>query len=299
MAEPVDILKLSYLNPLRFHKQTEKFACELIPLHERKVGYIQKFHSTDKLMLQALLYKLKWNSMGYKVLDLNGNEVLSKTGQIVGSYGTNYDCWSTKEDDNIIASLDPGIYIIQLNPDLNPGGGVPFLSEPFEVIEAGYENTESILIEYSHDGNEFDIAFYPAGENGVRKFFQLRVEGGVSSDNISMAAKDTFYVNQVHDVVMLSSKPYNVYKFTFGNGKGIPNWMADKINRILSLAYVELNGTQFLKNDGAKFEATRDKGYPFAGWHIELVPAKQRFSITEGVGNQLGDYNIDYNEDYL
>lgn len=302
MAATVDILKLSYLNPLRFHRQDEKFSFELTPSFERKVPYIQKYHPGDKLMFQALLYKLKWHAMSYNVLDYNGYEVLNKSGQAIGSYGPNYDCWSTKDDDNIIGSLDPGIYYIQLNPTLIIEGVntlIPFLSEPFEVIEAGYENPETLLIEYSHDGNDFDVAFWPTGALGVQKFFQLRVEGGVSSDNVTPASKDVFYVDQVHDVVMLDSKPYNVFKFTFGNGRGIPNWMADKINRILSCSYVEIDGTQFLKNDGSKLEATREKGYPLAGWHIELVPATQRYSITEGVTTQLGDYNIDYNEDYF
>lgn len=303
MAENVDILKISYLNPLRFHRSDEKFACELIPAHESKVGYIQKFHATDKLMFQVLLFKTQWPVMGYNVLDSNGNVVLNFPGQVIGSYGADYDVWSTKDVDNIISSLQPGIYYIELLPTLINNVGmpheIPFLSEPFEVVEAGHENPESLLIEYSHDGNGFDMAFYPTGVPEVRKFFQLRVEGGVSSDNVTPSSKDIFYTDQINDVVMLDSKPFTVFKFTFGNGRGIPNWMADKINRILSCAYVEIDGTQFVKKDGAKFEASREKGYPLAGWHIELVPAHQRFSITEGVATQLGDYNIDYNEDYF
>jgi hypothetical protein len=132
----------------------------------------------------------------------------------------------------------------------------------------------------------------------VQKFFRIRIEGGVNSDGFEPGSKDSFYVDQIRDVVMLDSTPFNVYKFLFGNGSGIPNWLADKLNRILSLNYVEINGRQFVKNEGAKFEPIREKGYPFAAWQTELVLAEGKFSTTEGSVDQQGDYNIDYNEDY-
>lgn len=293
------VVLIPYLNPLRFRPLAGgKSACDLIPSFEEKAIYVQKFCATDKLMFQVLLLKNNWFSMGYEVLNESFEIVAYYTGGLIGSYG-DYDVWSPRSTDQIIESLQPGSYYIQLKPEILVDEVQTFvnhISEKFEIVE---DLPESLLIEYSHDGNEFDVAFYPTGLVHSRRFFQLRVEGGLASEGFSPASKDTFYIDQVRDVVMLSSIPYNVFRFTFGPGGGIPNWMADKINRILSLAYVEINGRQYVKNEGAKFEAIREKQYPFAGWQIEMVPAENVYSITEGQGSQLGDFNPDYNPDYF
>lgn len=294
-----DIVKIPYLNPLQFRKLPEgKLACELIPSFEHKAYYTQKFLSSDTLMFQVLLLKNYWNSISYRILDQNLSEVSSYTGGLIGSTDQ-YDIWSVRTTDNVISSLGEGIYFVELLININSEGSTQdlnFISEPIEVVD---DLPDSLMIEYSHDGNEFDVVFFPGGNPANRRFFQLRVEGGLASEGFSPASKDTFYIDQVRDVVMLNSIPFNVYKFTFGPGGGIPNWMADKINRILSLAYVEINGRQYVKNEGAKFEAIREKQYPFAGWQIEMVPADNVYSITEGQGSQLGDFNPDYNPDYF
>ena len=292
-----ELFKIPFLNPLQFRKIPDgKFACDLIPSFEQKSVYVQKFQRGDILRFQVQLLKGNWYSISYRILNEYFNQVSSYTGGLIGS-NEEYDIWSVKDIDNIL-NLPSGIYFLELQiVVIIEGANVnkQFITEPFEIVD---ELPDSLLIEYSHDGNEFDIAFYPTGNPANRRFFQLRVEGGITSDGFSPASKDTFYIDQVRDVVMLNSIPFNVYKFTFGPGCGIPNWMADKINRILSLAYVEINGRQYVKNEGAKFEPIREKGYPFAGWQIELV-TENVYSITDGQGNVLGDFNPDFNNDYF
>ena len=292
-----ELFKIPFLNPLQFRKIPDgKFACDLIPSFEQKSVYVQKFQRGDILRFQVQLLKGNWYSISYRILNEYFNQVSSYTGGLIGS-NEEYDIWSVKDIDNIL-NLPSGIYFLELQiVVIIEGANVnkQFITEPFEIVD---ELPDSLLIEYSHDGNEFDIAFYPTGNPANRRFFQLRVEGGITSDGFSPASKDTFYIDQVRDVVMLNSIPFNVYKFTFGPGGGIPNWMADKINRILSLAYVEINGRQYVKNEGAKFEPIREKGYPFAGWQIELV-TDNVYSITDGQGNVLGDFNPDFNNDYF
>lgn len=294
-----DILKIPYLNPLRFHRNDQEWAYELIPDHEVTAQYLQKFKGTDKLMFQAQLLKDNYVSIGYAVLDQYLNELSTYTGILIALDLAGYDVWSTKEDDNILVGLAEGIYFIEIRTTLIIEGQnveKKFLSEPFKRLADTDAAKDTVVIEYTHDGNDLDMAFIPGPR--VQKYFRIRVEGGVNSDGFEPGSKDSFYIDQVHNVVMLDSNTFNVLKFTFGNGRGIPNWMADKLNRILSLSYVEINGRQYVKNDGAKFEAIREKGYPFAGWSIEMVLAEGVNSITEGAGTQQGDYNIDYNEDY-
>lgn len=298
MAVTLDIIKIPYLNPLRFHRNDKEFACQMIPAHEVATKYMQKFKGTDKLMFQVQLLKDKYVGIQYAVLDQFLNEIITYPGELILLNLAGYDRWSTRETDNILTGLQEGVYFIELRITIITEGGneqVKFISEPIERLADDDTADGTILLEYGHDGNEFDVVF----QTGVvEKFFRIRVEGGVNSDGFQPGSKDSYYVDQIHDVVMLDSVPFNVYKFTFGSGRGIPNWMIDKINRILSLSYVEIDGRRFVKNDGAKLEAIREKGYPHAGWMIELVLAEGKYSITEGSVDQKGDYNIDYNQDY-
>ena len=287
-------IKIPYLNPIQFRQLPEgKFACDLIPSFEQKAYYIQKFQVGDKLRFQVQLLKNSWTSIDFQILDSFYNLVTSYTGGLIGDNG-DYNIWSVRLTDDVL-NLPDGIYFVHLRIG-TPEYEVTFLSEPFEVVD---ELKESLLIEYSHDGNDFDMTFFPGGVQENQRFFQLRVEGGIISDGFIPSSKDSFYIDQVRDVVMLSSIPYNVFRFTFGPGGGLPNWMADKINRILSLAYVEINGRQYVKNEGAKLDPIREKGYPFSGWQIDMVEVKAKNSLEEGEVIQRGDFNPDYNPDYF
>ena len=292
------IIKIAYLSPLRFYREDAETACSLVADHEKTRPYLQRFNKTDKLYFQVLLLKENWTAISYDIIK-DGNVIITKQGKIAGTYGTSYTVWEVRNEDDIIGTIDPGIYKIVVKVTLLDNTVVRYNSEYFEICSLDHPAENTVLIEYSHDGNDYDTAFYPVGTLQSRRFFQLRVPGGMPSSGFQPASKDTFYVDQHRDVVMLDSIPFNLYKFTFGTGSGLPNWMIDKLNRIFSCSYVELNGRQFVKNDGAKLEIARENGYANAGCSIEMVLPDNPYSITDGSGAQLGDYNIDYNEDYF
>ncbi|KAF0195632.1 MAG: Uncharacterized protein FD166_2805 [Bacteroidetes bacterium] len=296
-----DILKIPHLNPLHFHRVPDgSFSYDLIPYFEEKAVYLQKFLGTDTLMFQLQLLVDSWNSVGYRVLDSNGTEFGTYTGGLAGTLN-NYNIWSTRTTDNILTGLPEGIYYIELTIDLIVTGNSvirTYLSEPFEVVK---EITDSLLIQYSHDHNAFDIGFYPSGLAASKRSFQIRLEGGVLSEGFQPGSKDSYFIDQDREVTLLDSQPFNVYRFTFGPSGGIPNWMANKLNRILSLSEVLINGIQYVKNDGSKLESSRDKLYPFAGWVIDLVRVDSEESIIEVDQDPVKriKYGLQYNHHVL
>jgi len=271
-------IKFSHLNPLQFHKVgSGSFAADQLPSFEEDKLYLQKFLHTDLIMIQALT--IDTTQVSYRILNEKGVEVYEyEEGDYIGSYG-DYTVWSSNDTNDILTTLPNGIYFLEISFVEDVTDAIfMFVSEPFQVLD---ELPESLLIEFSHDVNAFDMAFFPDGTPESKQWFQLRVEGGIPSDGFLPGSKDSYFIDQGRDVTLLDSTPYNVYKFTFGPKQGIPNWLANKINRILSLQEVVINDIQYTKNDGAKFESIREKEYPFAGWQIELVKVESEDSLVE------------------
>ena len=278
-----EVIKIPYLNPLRFHNiLSGKFFVDTIPAHEEFKGYIQKFYKDDTLNFQVLLQKDNYVSATYNLVDSKGSIIHEFTPTIAGVYGSDYDVFAPASADKIISLLEENeTYYIHISILTLLGSETDtytdYISDPFTLI-SNAENT--IVLQYTHDANRFDVAFYPDPLNLLNKqSFCLRVEGGLPSDGFSPESKDVFYVDQPHDTILLDSIPFNTYKFMFGNGAGIPNYIAAKINRIFSLNDVKIDGRSYVKSDGAKLEPIRDKNYPFAAWQLELVEPENNYSL--------------------
>lgn len=274
-----EVIKLPALNPLQFHKASGgKFACDELPSFEEDKIYMQKFiRSSDSIAFQVQVHEDYISAIGFYIEDLQGNAT-TMTGSSLGVIN-GYENWHIHQDS--LTTFADGVYFVVLEVTINMGAGdvvKKYVSEPVQMVS---ELPESLLIEYSHSRNEFDMAFYPDGTVDSKLTYYLRVEGGIPSDGFIPGSKDAYFIDQGRDVNLLDSTPYNVYKFTFGPKEGIPNWLANKINRILSLQEVVINDIQYTKNDGAKFEPIREKEYPFAGWQIEMVKVESEDSVVE------------------
>ena len=296
------IIKISHLNPLRFHNvQTGGFSHTLIPDFETKKYYIQKFCATDEIRFSVLLQKTQIESTEFQLLNLNGDIIFADSGYTIGEYGSLYDVWGCSQGDDLISLINSEtLYFIKLSI-LTVGGvetGIPieFLSDPFTLLE---DSTNTLNITYTHHANRFDMAFYPALPATTQESFQFRIEGGVLSEGFIPSSKDTAYIDQEYKVTILNSIPFDTYKFTFGPSNGLPNWVAKKLNMIFALSDISINGRKYTKAEGAKLEANRDKGYPFAGWQIELMETEPNYSLLADSAVLSRDYNNDYNDDYF
>lgn len=275
------IIKIPKLNPIEFHRVGENSACEFVPSFEQSRPYIQKFiQGTDPVSLQVQVKESMTNAIGFYLQHLDGSTIPITSGAIVGTlYG--FDIWNMSFNES--SSATPlGIYFVKISITLDTGSGSGmlekhFISEPIEIVD---ELPDSVLIEYSHAGNNWDMAFYPDGKE-LKLSYKFRVEGGYASQGFTPASKDAFFVDQDRGVILLDSVPYNVYKYTFGPGGGIPNWMADKLNRILSLSEIKIDGISHVKNEGSKMEPSREQGYSLAGWSIELVKVEREDSLND------------------
>ena len=266
-------LLIPFLNPLRLF-QTSNDNWDYLKTKDWETGqtYCQKWKKSDIIRMQIGVEESTSVQVypSFSLLTIDGKYITSLGNTVLlatmGGYKW-YECIIS------LATITDGRYIIRMSSVVDTNL-LKFYSEPIEIAEA-HENTLQFV--YSHDENDFDLIFVPGG-NQSNRMFQLRIDGGFSSDGFKPASLDSMYVDQVHNAVMLSSVPFNVRTLTIGNSYGIPNWMADKINRIFSCNSVTIDGVAYTKNDGAKLEATRESGYASAGWKIDLLESENSYS---------------------
>jgi hypothetical protein len=183
-----------------------------------------------------------------------------------------------------------GVYFLRLTI-VDSSGSATLYSEPIYLCSS-FANTVKLI--YSHDENDFDYQFtssniYPS---------MLRVEGGMKSDGLAPGGKYTMFQDQDYNSVMLNSQPYNVEKWTFGPSYGMPNHMADLLNRIFALSDVTIDGVAYSRNEGAKLERAGDTEYPLAGWSIDLVKTENPYSYAfQTAAIPLTADTIDYTAD--
>lgn len=261
--------KMSALNPIRFHQVgVGDFAYNNIPSFEFLKGYNQVYFHGDTPWIQVLS-SVNTAEMYVQLVDING-DLIRDYGNM-WKHGTKMgDWWLYYWPYYFPFTVDDGVYFLKITI-VHTVGTVLLYSEPIYIC-SDKENT--VKIEYSNDVNDFDAIF--TAPEGVT--FMMRLEGGMKSDGFAPGGKYTIFQDLDYQAVMLESQPYNVEKWTFGPGNGIPNHIADKLNRIFSLNNVTIDGVQYVRNEGAKMERIGETNYPLAGWAIDLIKSENPYS---------------------
>lgn len=284
-----DFIQIPILNSTRLFEQSGLFAYQMIAEHEEPINYCQKFQLTDTLNLQFKAIGAEPHGATSDVtaflVDKNNTIIQTLTvtkvlSTVISTYKT---LWISKKLDTFTTPLTEGIYYVKIIIEKASTPTVTIYSEPIWV-KTTWSNT--ILLTANNDINEFDIIFNTTNISNVQ--FDLRVEGGFGSDGWSPQAKDTFYKNQNYDQILLNSVPFETNKLTIGNAYGVPNYIAQIVNRFLSCNNFKVDGVQYTKADGAKLEPTRvDRLYPNAAYIVELMRTINSYSNEIGVVNNV------------
>lgn len=272
------------LNPIRLveagHTYIKLFA-DNIPWFEEYACYLQPFNNPDTIKFQLSIPYDAQVTFTAGIYDSSGNlagDFISTTGVQIGSYA--YYEFSLN-----LTGMVEGIYQVRVNT-----GDVYLASEPIH-IKPVHENT--ISFKYSHDLNDFGVLFME-NEQATPHEFMFRVHAGFKSDGFNPANESESYINDDYNVVQLESKPYFTQKLLIGDSRGVPWWVADKVNRIFSCTSINFNGRHWAKTNKSKLEPVNEDLYPLSGWTIDLMPAVNNYSDVAGAG----DYNQDYNNDF-
>lgn len=240
----------------------DAWACEQIKPWEKPAYYKQKWQTADTTKIQCISTVAPDD---LKVYDVNQSVVKSIAWTAVLTT-TTYAVYELTYD---ISNLPDGYYWNYQKFELLTYSAA-FISECIH-LKAAHKNT--VLITYGHSFNDYDTIF----TTGIQMSF--RVEAAIM--DMEPKAERTSYANQVRDIATLYGVPYRVFKFNIGEAAGVAPWVIDLINRIFVCSYISIEGRTYQADEGGKMEINRVKGYPLVGGSIEIVEAKNIYSIQK------------------
>lgn len=252
------MIKIADICPLFFSPLKYRYS--------RDMDYIQKFHTSDSILLQLIStsetpsdYKCSLNSVSYgSTADLKFIEY--SINDMRKMYYT------------ILSNLQNGIYTVTLLGNE---------SEPFMICD---ELKNSALISVSHKDNNsiFDNIFWVGDE---RLYVNMRMEGGFKPNNVIHKLESESYRNQFQEINDLYAYPYDVEKLSIGDSLGVPSWFSRYLNRILCLSYFSINGILYRRSDGSVPEKTET--IEGSGLYYVTVDLEKADNDIAGIGGKI------------
>lgn len=261
------------INPLQFYKQVPDtdsrynsrlfdnwyFSDTILPW-EQRVEWHQPWQRSDVLHLQLFA--------NYGPINL---KLYKEDGTLVG----------TIPFDQIMVNFnDPNLYIYEVDVNMSSYdegcyyftitfGSPVSLTFQSELIILSDNLESTVLLEYSHPSFREDMIFETGIQPKMRIPAVLKFKGP--------ASKNTVYEDQPLNLTVIRSLSYRVFTLDIGAGKGIPDYMADKIDRILGCRTLLIDGVAYTKM-GDSIEPAAIEDYPLRGWRIDMRPSVNRAS---------------------
>lgn len=134
---------------------------------------------------------------------------------------------------------------------------------------------ETIAFKYKNSYNSQDVAW----STGIEMLF--RCEAWISP-LIEPKRVRSDYTNQKRNVETLSSVPYRIFKLYIGGTSqdiGVPPWVIDLMNRILSCDSVEMSGKKYQSDAGSEWEIGKTNTWSLMTGIIDIVESKAQNSL--------------------
>ena len=261
------MIKIGDICPLFFSPVKDKYAID--------VDYIQRFHTTDKILLQIF-------ADDGEVASASLNDLIKGTSSNIQfqTYEVNASVMMYYV---VFTSLPDSVYSITFERKE---------SEPFEVCSDSNILEETALIRYSHKDNNsaFDNIFWMGDTQQV---FEWRVEAGFKPAGYSAKIDNEQYRNQRQEIEELYAVPYDSYVLTIGNSCGVPYWFGRHLNRILCMSMFDVNGERYVRSENSVPEISQvmeDSQMFFVT--IALEPQENSISGVGGAPEQASSASI-------
>lgn len=279
---PVKFVQADPTYPAQYHfKQmdTDWFA-NRIARYSQRSNYFQKWQTNDSFDVQFITQGL---AASLSVIDCDGVTI----DTITLTQTSNPAITSPKQLylGTVDCSLFPENKVVYLVAVFGSGPTAKtFISEP---MMAAADWPETILIDYSNDNNQTDM-IWNAPYSG-----KIRVEGYI--DRFRPGGRLSQFEDQPLDIVNLNGEPTRTYDLLIGSDFGVPDWMIDKINRILMLDNVSIDGYAYTLDKDAKFESLDTPGVPTSFWTIAIREENNRAGIAiDAEGTLGGEISVEY-----
>lgn len=264
------VFQIADANPIRFTRADDP---DLFTLNQTKC-YFQKWNQSDSTKIQILtnLTSIDFLIRDYATnLEIGSIPVIEIPINIIHPDYTDLKCFEV--------SIPFGSLLGQYFAEISYSGisdpPVTLYSEPFEVAES---HPDTLLYKYKNSENNFSIIF----DTNIE--FDFRSEGTIKE--FTPSSDDVIYNDQKINSTLLYSIPWRQFKLYATGVEGSPDWLTDKINRIMSMDQKSIDGDYYEKIDGAKWEVIFEVEYPFSGLSIAIMPVENVFLQRIKTGDQ-------------
>lgn len=161
-----------------------------------------------------------------------------------------------------------------------------FISEPIH-LKVKWPHT--LLLQATHYQNHRDMIFRTTDPFVIKLRFEGMIQKFEPKSNI------VTYEDETLDIETLSGEPYRQWELFIGDEIGTPDWLIDKINRILLLSDITIDNYAYSVDKGAKLERIGVQGSPYAYWGIIIREKNNRpgIDIEESGLNRI-DLTVQY-----
>lgn len=221
--------------------------------------YGQKWQTSDNIHLQCIS-----RNLGPVQVD-----VINRHGRVFGSYPLEQITTSAVaspyqlfQGDINLTVFDPGCYRLRCTAGIG-AQVVVFLSEWLNLAERW---PKTLLFQYTNTRNQAATIF----TEGYTPSY--RIEGNI----IDYVPRSRFssYEDEPANQYLLEGVPYRQFTLFAGDSFGLPPWAIDKLNRIMTLNSIMIDGKYFVRGDDAQFEAVgRVNGVHGTWWRMEIREA--------------------------
>lgn len=275
----IQFVPLNEVLPERYHyyQMDKAWYAEQILYYQKQVTYRQPVQQTDIQTIQ--LHRTFNNGVDLYVYDCNGEQVYYKALLDINKAVAGHEDdgeqlytnqWDFRFED---LALPDGVYWVLLNSKFYDGitvvEQIDYISEPIIVKE---DHSRTVYLEYYYNKNIQDIFFQPPTWKTPK--FGFRCEGQI--EDFEPDSQDVAFKEQNYDQRQIASTPWRKRILSLGGDgegmKGIPAYMIDKANQILSCDAVFIEGRRYVKDEGAKWSIEHvggSKNYPL--YHAEIT----------------------------
>ncbi len=272
------------------------FYEEKIREYQRYIPYCQKRNTGDFLTIyfdslapNALIHFLDEEGTVLNTLDYGGVPSATVAGNIAPN-GTDYNTYTVTVGVSSYFTLPPdhaeAVFYVVIECVYPDETNSYYVSEPVHVMRGSYQRTirggkknfepytktvdysghpGTQLVEATHTENEYDILF----EYFPDLIFQQRIESSVEYQNPT--SNDTIFEDQSYRSRTIHSVPADLYRWRVGGDEGIPDYLWDKLNRLMSFDNFKIDFSRYTKPDGAKWNDQSENNYPLRHSEIDLL----------------------------
>lgn len=289
-----NIIDISIMSPIRWLKCSfaqlpqynmvhfdEDWYTRVIPQFYDIKNYAQKWQKNDIIRHQ---FQSTYDPIRLEVYNCKGVKITDFVATTVPTL-ISTSIFNVYQVEQALNTLAEGYYFLVLK--IGSSEEPRFISECLDIRTI---HPTTRLFQFKNSYNRQSMIF----ENDFEPMFRCEA----SVEQFLPMSDDQIYIDQSRNATAVSSYPFRAWKLLIGGTFGVPDWIIDKLSRMMGCDSFKIDGKLYSKTPTAKWEVKREQLYPWSGWAIDIQEAKNKSAIRfdeDNVNTPEDEILISYN----